>query len=213
MTIEFWFDFASNYSYLSVMRIRQLAPNGVRWRPFLLGPIFKDAGWNNSPFVLQKDKGAYVWQDMPRQCVKYAIPWHQPAQFPRNSLLAARVGVLCEDQPWMTDFCERVMLANFAEDRDIGSVECLHQILSSLNQDADAILRAAQGDDNKARLRERNAQAKALHIFGAPTFMVGEAMFWGNDRLDDALAYANVNASATNTNDSALALGSSPDPA
>lgn len=190
MPIEFWFDFASNYSYLSVMRIRQLVPGGVVWRPFLLGPIFKDAGWNNSPFVLQKDKGAYVWQDMPRQCAKYGLPWRQPSDFPRNSMLAARVGILSENQPWMSDFCERVMLANFADDRDIASADCIASILSALGQDADTILRDAQTDDNKARLRARTEQAKALHIFGAPTFMVGDAMFWGNDRLDDALAHA-----------------------
>ena len=190
MPIEFWFDFASNYSYLSVMRIRQLVPGGVVWRPFLLGPIFKDAGWNNSPFVLQKDKGAYVWQDMPRQCAKYGLPWRRPTDFPRNSMLAARVGILSENQPWMSDFCERVMLANFADDRDIASADCIAAILSALGQDADAILRDAQTDDNKARLRARTEQAKALHIFGAPTFMVGDAMFWGNDRLDDALAHA-----------------------
>ena len=190
MPIEFWFDFASNYSYLSVMRIRQLVPGGVVWRPFLLGPIFKDAGWNNSPFVLQKDKGAYVWQDMPRQCAKYGLPWRQPSDFPRNSMLAARVGILSENQPWMSDFCERVMLANFVDDRDIASADCIAGILSALGQDADTILRDAQTDDNKARLRARTEQAKALHIFGAPTFMVGDAMFWGNDRLDDALAHA-----------------------
>lgn len=190
MPIEFWFDFASNYSYLSVMRIRQLVPGGVVWRPFLLGPIFKDAGWNNSPFILQKDKGAYVWQDMPRQCAKYGLPWRQPSDFPRNSMLAARVGILSENQPWMSDFCERVMLANFADDRDIASADCIAGILSALGQDADTILRDAQTDDNKARLRARTEQAKALHIFGAPTFMVGDAMFWGNDRLDDALAHA-----------------------
>lgn len=196
MPIEFWFDFASNYSYLSVMRMRQLAPDGVSWRPFLLGPIFKDAGWNNSPFVLQKDKGAYVWQDMPRQCAKYGLPWRQPSEFPRNSLLAARVGILCEQLPWMADFCERVMLANFADDRDIASAENIGEILSALGQDADAILRAAQADDNKARLRARTEQAKALHIFGAPTFMVGDAMFWGNDRFEDALAHAQGGAPA-----------------
>lgn len=188
MKLEFWFDFASNYSYLSVMRIRQLAPDGVVWRPFLLGPIFKEAGWDNSPFVLQKNKGDYVWQDMPRQCAKYGLPWRQPSAFPRNSLLAARIGVLCEDQPWMLDFCERVMLANFAEDRDIGSADCMSEILSALGQDADAILRAATSDDNKARLRARTEEAKARRIFGAPTFLLGDAMYWGNDRLDDALA-------------------------
>ena len=190
MKLEFWFDFASNYSYLSVMRIRQLAPDGVIWRPFLLGPIFKDAGWDNSPFVLQKNKGDYVWQDMPRQCVKYGLPWRQPSAFPRNSLLAARIGLLVEDQPWMIDFCERVMLANFAEDRDISSVDCMAEILTALGQDAAAIMRDAQSDDNKARLRARTEQAKAHRIFGAPTFLVGDAMFWGNDRLDDAIAMA-----------------------
>lgn len=188
MKLEFWFDFASNYSYLSVMRIRQLAPDDVVWRPFLLGPIFKEAGWDNSPFVLQKNKGDYVWQDMPRQCAKYGLPWRQPSAFPRNSLLAARIGVLCEDQPWMLDFCERVMLANFAEDRDIGSADCMSEILSALGQDADAILRSATSDDNKARLRARTEDAKARRIFGAPTFLLGDAMYWGNDRLDDALA-------------------------
>jgi 2-hydroxychromene-2-carboxylate isomerase len=188
MKLEFWFDFASNYSYLSVMRIRQLAPDGVAWRPFLLGPIFKEAGWDNSPFVLQKNKGDYVWQDMPRQCAKYGLPWRQPSAFPRNSLLAARIGVLCEDQPWMLDFCERVMLANFAEDRDIGSADCMSEILSALGQDADAILRSATSDDNKARLRARTEDAKARRIFGAPTFLLGDAMYWGNDRLDEALA-------------------------
>jgi len=194
MKLEFWFDFASNYSYLSVMRIRSLAPDGVLWRPFLLGPIFKDAGWDNSPFVLQKNKGDYVWRDMPRQCAKYGLPWRQPSVFPRNSLLAARIGLLCEDQPWMADFCERVMLANFAEDRDIGGADCMTDILLSLGQDADAILRAATGDDNKARLRARTEQAKAHRIFGAPTFLVGADMFWGNDRLDDALALASSSA-------------------
>jgi 2-hydroxychromene-2-carboxylate isomerase len=190
MTLEFWFDFASNYSYLSVIRIRRLAPDGVLWRPFLLGPIFKEAGWDNSPFVLQKNKGEYVWQDMRRQCAKYGLPWRQPSVFPRNSLLAARIGVLCEDQPWMRDFCERVMLANFAEDRDINAADCMTPILSSLGQDADAILRAATSDDNKARLRARTEQARAHRIFGAPTFLIGGDMFWGNDRLDDALALA-----------------------
>jgi 2-hydroxychromene-2-carboxylate isomerase len=68
-TVEFWYDFGSNYSYLSIMRVEKLAQDlGVKvaWKPFLLGPIFKSFGWESSPFVLQKEKGAYVWQDMVR---------------------------------------------------------------------------------------------------------------------------------------------------
>ncbi|WP_266160873.1 DsbA family protein, partial [Dyella silvatica] len=65
--IEFWFEFGSNYSYLSLMRIEALAAEhgvALAWRPFLLGPIFKSFGWDSSPFVLQQAKGAYVWHDM-----------------------------------------------------------------------------------------------------------------------------------------------------
>jgi 2-hydroxychromene-2-carboxylate isomerase len=189
--LEFWFDYASNYSYLSVMRMRQLiADQGVtvHWRPFLLGPIFKEAGWNNSPFVIQKDKGAYMWQDIVRECEKYGQPWQRPSVFPRNSLLAARIGLAGEEQAWMLDFCELAMLDNFSLDRDIGSEQCMTLILDSLGLDAAAILHAAQSDDNKQRLRERTARAQAKGIFGAPTFFVGDEMFWGNDRLADAVA-------------------------
>jgi len=190
-TLEFWFDYASNYSYLSVMRMRKLiAEEGiaVRWRPFLLGPIFKEAGWSNSPFVIQKDKGAYMWQDIVRECEKYGQPWQRPSVFPRNSILAARIGLIGEDQPWMLDFCELAMLDNFSLDRDIGSEQNMTALLDSLGLDAADILRRAVSDDNKQRLRERTAQAQAKGIFGAPTFFVGDEMFWGNDRLADAAA-------------------------
>jgi len=122
-TMEFWFDFASNYSYLSMMRIRRLAADAgvqVQLKPFLLGPIFKTQGWDTSPFVLQKTKGDYVWRDMVRQCAKYGLRWQQPSAFPRNGLLAARVALQGDDMPWLEEFCEQVMQANFADDREIG---------------------------------------------------------------------------------------------
>jgi 2-hydroxychromene-2-carboxylate isomerase len=188
--IACWFDFASNYSYLSVLRLARQKDVSVQWKPFLLGPIFKEQGWDNSPFVLQKDKGDYVWRDMPRECAKYALPWRRPSEFPRRSLLAARVALLGEHQPWMAEFCARVMLANFEHDEDIGSEAVIAAILTSIGLDAAALLAAAQSGDNKARLRARNDEARTLRIFGAPTFFVGPEMYWGNDRLDDALALA-----------------------
>ncbi len=83
--IEFWFEFASNYSYLSVMRIEGAAQqSGVRivWKPFLLGPIFRALGMETSPFLTQKEKGAHMWQDMVRQCRKYGLGWTKPATSP-----------------------------------------------------------------------------------------------------------------------------------
>jgi len=79
--MEIWFDFGSNYSYLSVMRIETAAARlgvPVIWKPFLLGPIFKSFDWDTSPFVLQAQKGSYVWKDMARECRKYGLPWTQP---------------------------------------------------------------------------------------------------------------------------------------
>ena len=139
--IECWFDFASNYSYLSIMRIDQLAAErgvAVAWRPFLLGPIFQSLGWNNSPFVLQEAKGRYVWEDMPRQCEKYGLPWRQPSQFPRRQLLPARVALLIEHEPWFGDYCRRLFRMNFVQDRDIDNVEAVSEALTGFGTAIDA---------------------------------------------------------------------------
>ncbi len=191
--IEFWFEFASNYSYLSVMRLEAEAQrDGVRivWKPFLLGPIFRALGMETSPFVLQKEKGAYVWQDMPRQCRKYGLRWARPSTFPRMSVLPARVALLGADQPWIGAFCRGVMELNFALDQEINAPERLAPILTDLGLPASDILREAQAEPTKARLREQTEEARRRGIFGAPNFFVGSEMFWGNDRLDDALLLA-----------------------
>jgi 2-hydroxychromene-2-carboxylate isomerase len=191
--IECWFDFASNYSYLSVMRIEQEArARGVSivWRPFLLGPIFQSFGWDNSPFVLQQAKGNYVWQDMPRQCRKYGLPWQQPSQFPRRSVLPTRIALLGEEQSWMGAYCRRIMRMNFAEDRDIDNADAVGDVLTELGLSAEQLLQEAGTDAHRQRLRDRTELAKARGIFGAPMFFVGNDMYWGNDRLDDALADA-----------------------
>ncbi|WP_083685573.1 2-hydroxychromene-2-carboxylate isomerase [Massilia putida] len=192
-TIEFWFDFGSNYSYLSMMRIRRLALDArvrVELKPFMLGPIFKTLGWETSPFVLQAAKGSYVWRDMQRQCAKYGLRWRRPSVFPRNGLLAARVALQGAGTGWEHDFCEQVMLANFADDHEIGDEAVIAGILDGLGVDAGAVIAAAGTDACKAALRARTADAQARGIFGAPTFFVGDEMFWGNDRLEDALAHA-----------------------
>ena len=191
--IEFWFEFGSNYSYLSVMRIEDEARRrGVRivWKPFLLGPIFRALGMENSPFVLQREKGAYMWQDMVRQCRKYGLRWVKPSTFPRLGVLPLRVALLGVEKPWIGAFCRRVMELNFVLDEDINQPDHLAPILTELGLPASDILDQAQAEPTKARLREQTEQARARGIFGAPTFFVGTEMFWGNDRLDDALLFA-----------------------
>lgn len=191
--IEFWFEFASNYSYLSVMRIEEMAkrfPVKIKWCPFLLGPIFKSQGWNTSPFVLQKNKGEYVWQDMQRQARKYGLDWTQPTQFPRASLLPMRVAAAYKDAAWMPQFCQAIMRLNFVEDRDIDNTMVVHQVLVELGLDASLMLRDVEREENRAKLRQQTEMAISKKIFGAPSFIVEGQLFWGDDRLEDALNYA-----------------------
>lgn len=190
-TLDLWFDFGSNYSYLSVMRIEDEAAAhgiGIRWQPFLLGPIFRSFGWASSPFVLQKEKGDYTWKDMARQCRRYGLPWQQPTSFPRAAVLPLRIALVGASQPWMGEFCRRTMRMNFAEDRDIDSPEAMRDLLAELGLPAHRVLEEALSDANKLRLRRQTETAAEKGIFGAPTFFVGEEMFWGNDRLDEAIA-------------------------
>src|SRR5712691_11198997 len=169
--LEFWFEFGSNYSYLSAMRIQELAKKAdvqIAWRPFLLGAIFRDFGWTTSPFVLQAEKGRYIWKDMERQALKYALNFRKPSVFPRNSLLPMRVAVLASNQPWIADFCKAVMRQNFVEDVDISDPTNVKLALAGLVPEPDDLLAAAQTDENKLRLRNQTTEAKNRGVFGAP---------------------------------------------
>ena len=192
-TLDFWFEFASSYSYLSVMRIEALAARAgvtVRWRPFLLGPVFLSLGWNDSPFNIYPPKGRYMWRDLERLCARYGLPLRKPSVFPRNGLLAARVALLGQDKAWIAEFAKAVMSANFAEDRDISDSAVIGEILTRLGLPADDLLALAGSAGNKAALHRQTDEAGELGLFGAPTFVVGKELFWGNDRLEMALEWA-----------------------
>ena len=192
--LDFWFDFASTYSYLAAARIRPLAATAnvrVRFRPFLLGPIFKAQGWDTSPFNLYEAKGRYMWRDVERLAFGLNLPFRRPDPFPQNSLLAARVALVGLVQGWGEDFSVAVYTAQFVEDGRIDELHTLAEILSFMNVDAQAALEALQSDDIKLRLRSEVEAAQRLGVFGAPSFTTADGeLFWGNDRLEQALAWA-----------------------
>ena len=192
MKIDFWFEFASTYSYPAAMRVEDAAHAlglDVAWRPFLLGPIFKSQGWEDSPFNIYPAKGRYMWRDMERLCADLDLPLHRPSRFPRGSLPAARLVARFASASWAPAFVRGVYLANFAEDRDIGDPAVLASVLESVGQSAD-LLDEASSDQAKAALRANTDEAIALGLFGAPSFTVGDELFWGNDRLESALRFA-----------------------
>lgn len=191
--LEFWFEFGSTYTYPAAMRIEPLARAAgvaVEWKPFLLGAIFKDQGWSDSPFNLYTAKGKYMWRDLERICAALSIPFVRPSKFPRNGLLASRVACWFASEPWMTEFSKQVFRANFAEDREISDSQVILACLNELGLDGPRLLEQAQTAESKARLRAQTEHAKNRGIFGAPTFLVGQEIFWGNDRLEQALAWA-----------------------
>ncbi len=192
--LDFWYEFASTYSYLAAMRIEAAAADAgveIGWRPFLLGPIFAAQGWSTSPFNIYPAKGRNMWRDMERQCEKRGLGLVRPETFPQNGLQAARLALIGNDDGWCPEFSRRVYVAEFGDGRNIADVDVLTEILREIGLDADAIWARAQSPENKARLKVETEAAIALGIYGAPSFVTADGeLFWGNDRLEDALDWA-----------------------
>jgi 2-hydroxychromene-2-carboxylate isomerase len=193
MDLELFFDFASNYSYPAVMLADQAAAErglSLRFCPILLGPIFASQGYQQPPFLQFPQKGAYVMRDLERICAEFGLGWRRPSNFPRRGLLPTRIALIAIEEGWGTRFCQRVYQLNFAEDREIDDEATMRALLSELGQPADDVLARATSQSNRDRLRTETERASALGVFGAPTFVVGRELFWGHDRMRQALDWA-----------------------
>ena len=191
--LDFWFDFASTYSYLSAMRIEALAESAcvdLRWRPFLLGPIFAAQGLTSSPFNLYPVKGKYMWRDMQRRATKLGLPLKRPDPFPQNSMTAARVALAGREPGWTPGFTRALFLLQFGEGKPISDEAVLTEALKSRGIDAGSALATSRSEEIKGRLRAETEMAKSIGIFGAPFFVTpdGEA-FWGDDHLEEAIEW------------------------
>lgn len=194
--LTFWYEFASTYSYLSAMRIQEAAHKAgveIIWKPFLLGPIFKELGWDTSPFNIYEKKGAYMWRDMERLAEKMELPdITKPEPFPQHSLLATRIAMIGEDDIWLPEFSMLVFKDQYASGKNISDEGVLLNILNGMKLPGPEIIARAKTDTQiKQKLRERTQEAVSRGIFGAPTFITeDQELFWGNDRLEDALDWA-----------------------
>lgn len=191
--LHLWFEFASTYSYLTVSRIEGLlqgTPVQLVWHPFLLGPLFRDRGLETSPFVADPVKGAYMWRDMARRAAQLDLPFARPAIFPANSLTAARIMTAASGEAWSGAFARGVFAAQFQNGADISEDATLAAVLADCDVSPETWLAKAQTPEVKAALRAQTDQARALGIFGAPSMVVGDELFWGDDRLEDAIAFA-----------------------
>ena len=190
--IEFWFDFASTYSYPTAARIETLTRQAgmtVAWKPFLLGPILQPQGWKDSPFNIYPAQGRYMWRDLERICAGLGIPLRRPSVFPRHSVLAAQVACYFASEPWLPQFVRQVFHANFADDLDISDPKVIEACLDYAGVSGIEKIKSAVTPESRNTLRLQTEQAIAAGIFGAPTFVVDQEIFWGNDRLEQAIAW------------------------
>jgi 2-hydroxychromene-2-carboxylate isomerase len=192
--LTFWFEFASTYSYLSAMRIEEMARKAdvdVIWKPFLLGPIFKAQNWDTSPFNIYPAKGRYMVRDIERIAQGRGLVFRLPNPFPQNGLLAARLALAGLEKGWGPAFIRSVFRLEFAEQQNIAERLTLADALAAAGALEHKPFERAESPEIKSRLRENTEEAQALGIFGAPSFLTenGE-LFWGDDRLEQALLWS-----------------------
>jgi 2-hydroxychromene-2-carboxylate isomerase len=191
--LDFWYDFASTYSYLAAMRAQRLADAAgvaLRWRPFLLGPVFAAQGLTTSPFNLYPVKGRYMVRDMERLCAQRGLNFRPPEVFPQNSLLAGRLALAVPEE-LRPDFSRAVYLAEFGDGRAISDEGLMGEILARLGLNAAEIFEKAKSDSIRALLRGETETAQKIGLFGAPSFVTSDGeIFWGDDRLEQALDWA-----------------------
>jgi len=192
MPLQFWFEFASTYSYPAVMRIQAVAQAhnvDIEWNAFLLGPIFKAQGWNDSPFNIYPAKGRYMWRDLERICESLAVPFRRPSVFPRNGVLAARIVTQFNGTAWIPGFVKAVYQANFVADRNIADRAVIADCLRQIDIDSEPVISAVMNRYSNARFRVQTERAVQQNIFGAPSFVSNSELFWGNDRLEQAVQW------------------------
>ena len=196
--LDFFFSMASTYTYLAVNRAEAVAAReGVilRWRPFNVRSIMREQ--NNSPFIGKPVKMRYMWRDLERRAHRYGIPFKSIPTYPVDAeMLANRVALLASLEGWCPNYAKETYRDWFLENRIPGDIANLRLILSRLGKDAEQTIAAADGEDIRRRFDAQTERAKQLGVFGSPTFVCGEELFWGDDRLEDALEWCKAAAHA-----------------
>jgi 2-hydroxychromene-2-carboxylate isomerase len=191
--LSIWFSYGSTYSYLSVMRIEQLAAEHgvkVQWKPFHVLAIFRDMGLPNGPFKPYPAKISYMWRDLERRAARHGLPYQRPPIYPPKMIRTTCVGLVAAREGWCGPFTRTTFHLHWAEGILIDTEENLCRSIAEQNHDPERVLNASRSEDIRQELNDQTEKARQLGIFGAPSFVVGEELFWGDDRMDEAIEYA-----------------------
>jgi len=189
--IEFWFSVGSTYTYLSVMRLADVERrSGIAfaWRPFSVRQIMMEM--DNIPFRTKPVKAAYMWRDIERRAAMQGLRPRIPAPYPLQQWdTANRVAVLGAEEGWVADYARATYRRWFEDEQEPGSEPNLSDSLREIGQEPARVLERAASAEIGAAYQAATEEARQLGIFGSPTFAVGHELFWGDDRLEDAIAW------------------------
>jgi len=187
--LTFYYDVASPYSYISAARIKDVSQRSnvtVQWTPFLLGGVFRSVG-NTMPGALPA-RAKYMLKDLTRWSKAWDIPFKFSDTFPHNSLLAMRA-LTAAPKDRVEDLSLSIFRAAWVHNLDMSKPDIVADALGDL---APELLAATQDPAVKDRLKETTQDAVDAGGFGAPSFVVGNELYWGNDRLEMAVLAASI---------------------
>ena len=187
--LDFFLFLGSTYTYLAVNRADALAAREgitLRWRPFSVRSIMIEQ--NNRPFVGKPVKLAYMWRDLERRALRHGIPFASIPSYPNDAdELANRVATLAAVEGWCPTFAKAAYRTWFMENKDPGTLDHLAVLLERLGKNPNEVVANANSQEIRDRYAEETEIARSLSIFGSPTFVCGSELFWGDDRLEDAI--------------------------
>lgn len=189
--IDFFYFFGSAYSYLSVMRIGELAKKAnvdVRWRPFNVRPLMTE---NNVALRSEKLKVKYMWRDVERRAAHHGLSFIKPPLWPTDpDLLANRIGIVASEEGWCESYTVASFKAWYLDGMPLGTRESLAHILTPLKQDVDHVIARAESPAILEKYNQETDVARSFGVFGSPSFVVDGELFWGDDRLEEAIKWA-----------------------
>ena len=191
--LDFFLSYGSTYSYLAVMRLPGLAAAAgveVVWRPFSLADLLAEAGLADGPFTPYPNKLAYMWRDLERRARKHALPFARRPDYPWPYKEAGLIAILAQQEGWVVPFSQQVYRAAFAQGAVLGAPETLQAAVRAAGQEPARVMDTIAGNEIGEVWAANTESARKHRIFGVPSFVVEGELFWGDDRIEDALDWA-----------------------
>ena len=194
--IDFYFSIGSTYTYLSVTRILDVEKKHktkFNWIPFSVRAIMKEM--NNIPFPPdKKNKVDYMWRDIERRAEGYGFFAKTPVPYPLSQLdLANKLAILGLKEGWGIDYVRLTYKRWFQDGKEPATEPNISEICKELNIDKEKVLKSASSDEIENQYLKNTDSARQNKVFGSPSFIVNSEIFWGDDRMEDAITWSKKN--------------------